>query len=207
MNLAPARLVVLASGGGRSLENLQEQILAGELPARIALVIVSRLEAGARERATRLGLPCLVVGKASHPDPARREDALLGVIHEVRPDWVILAGWLQQMPIPPELEGMVVNIHPALLPAYGGEGCYGSRVHAAVAADAPLLSGCTVHIADEHYDQGPVILQEAVPLPEGADAATIADRVFEAEKRALPEALRLLIEGRAGWNAGELRWS
>ena len=69
------------------------------------------------------------------------------------------------------------------------------------------LSGCTVHIADDQYDHGPVVLQEAVALPDGADAATIAERVFEAEKRALPEALRLLIEGRAGWNDGELNWS
>lgn len=206
MTAVPARIVVLASGGGRTLENLQERIREGDLPARIVLVIVSQAEAGARERAQRLGLPCLVIGRKSHTDDALREKILLGAILEARPDWVVLAGWLQRLPIVAELEGRVLNIHPALLPAYGGQGFYGAKVHAAVADDAPLVSGCTVHLCDDHYDTGPVVLQEAVALAPDDDAEAIAAKVFEAEKRVLPEALRLLIAGRAFWDGEQVDW-
>lgn len=204
--MTPARLVVLASGGGRTLENLQGEIAAGRLPARIELVVASRPDAGVLERARRLGLVHLVVGPRTHPDPEQRQRLLLGAILEARPDWVVLAGWLQLMPIPPELQGRVVNIHPALLPAYGGRGFYGMRVHRAVVADRPPLSGCTVHFADEAYDHGPVLLQDAVPVLPGDDPETLAARVFAAECRALPEALRFLIAGRARYEDGRVLW-
>ncbi|HEX9794204.1 MAG TPA: formyltransferase family protein, partial [Planctomycetota bacterium] len=148
-----------------------------------------------------------VIGPRSHPDHELREKLLLASILEARPDLVVLAGWLQLLPVPPELEGKVVNIHPALLPAYGGAGCYGERVHRAVAADRPPVSGCTVHFADAQYDCGPYILQEAVPVLPGDDAAALAARVFEVEKRVLPEALRLVLGGRAAWHPGGVVWS
>lgn len=202
----PARLVVLAAGGGRTLENLQRQIAAGALDARIVLVIVARADAGAAERARRLELPLLVIGKTTQPDPARRERLLLQSVFEARPDWVVLAGWLSLFPLVPQLAGRVLNIHPALLPDYGGAGFYGRRVHEAVAAAREPCSGCTVHFADSEYDRGPAILQTAVPLAPGDDADAIAAKVFAAELEAYPEALAHLIAGRAALDDGVVRW-
>ncbi|RMH00740.1 MAG: phosphoribosylglycinamide formyltransferase [Planctomycetota bacterium] len=204
---APARLVLLASGGGRSLENLAEHIAAGRLPARIVQVISSRAEAGVVARCRRLGLPCRVIGRASHPDREERDRALVAAIREARPDWVVLAGWLLLLPIPPDLEGRVINIHPALLPGYGGRGFYGHRVHEAVVADRPPASGCTVHFASAEYDRGPILLAEAVPVLPDDDADSLAARVFAAEKRALPEAIGHLIAGRARLEDGVVCWT
>ncbi len=201
-----ARLVVLASGGGRTIENLHQHVLDGRLQARIEVVIVSRGDCGAVARCQRLGLPVLVIGPANQPDRTRRNDLLIGAILEARPDFVVMAGWLQLLPIPAQLEGMVVNIHPALLPAYGGQGMYGHHVHAAVARDRQAVSGCTVHFATEAYDQGPVVLQEAVPLQAGMPPEAIAAAVFEAEKRVYPEALQALIEGHAFLENGVVHW-
>lgn len=205
--MSVARLVVLASGGGRTLENLQQRILDGRLAARIVLVVTARADAGATARAERLGLPCLVIGKQNQPDPERRERLLQQAVLEARPDWVVLAGWLSLFPIPPPLEGRVLNIHPALLPDFGGAGCYGRRVHEAVAAAGAQYSGCTVHFADAAYDRGPVVLQTAVPLAPGDDADAIAAKVFAAECEAYPEALAHLIAGRVRLVDGVVRWS
>ncbi len=202
-----ARLVVMASGGGRSLENLQREILAGRLDAEIVRVVVSRRRLGAVARAEGLGLPWTEIGKESHPRREDRDRALVELWEAHGADWVVLAGWLLLAPVPPAWEGRILNIHPALLPAFGGPGYYGSRVHRAVLAAAPLLSGCTVHFASEAYDQGPTILAEAVPVLPGDDADRLAERVFAAEKRVLPEALRLLIAGRARFQDGTVRWA
>ena len=205
MNSA-ARLVVLASGGGRTLENLQARILAGQLDAQICLVIVSRGDIGAADRARRLHLPLLVVGPRNYPDREKRNDLLIGAILEARPDWVLMAGWLQLLPIPPQLEGMVLNIHPALLPAYGGKGFWGHHVHEAVLKDGVPVSGCSVHFASSEYDQGPVILQTAVTLDGDESADSIAAKVFAAEVEAYPEALELLIDGRLTWHQNQIYW-
>ncbi|MDA1259041.1 MAG: formyltransferase family protein [Planctomycetota bacterium] len=205
--MSPARLVVLASGGGRTLENLQQRIVDGRLDARIVLVVVPRADLGAAERAQRLGLSLLVIGKRNQPDPERRERLLLQAVLEARPDWVVLAGWLSLFAIPPQLEGRVLNIHPALLPDFGGKGYYGRRVHEAVASSGLAYSGCTVHFADAAYDRGPVVLQSAVLLAMEDDADAIAAKVFAAEIEAFPEALAHLIAGRAQWVDGAVRWT
>lgn len=205
--MIPARLVVLASGGGRTLENLQQRILCGELQARIVLVIVSKADLGATRRARDLGLNVLVISRESFPDREGREHRLLGAIHEAEPDLVILAGWLQLLPIPPELEGKVLNIHPALLPAFGGKGYYGQHVHEAVSAAGVGVTGCTVHFATSQYDVGPVVLQAAVSITPGADPDTIASAVFAAECEAYPEALGHLLNGRAQWHDGQVHWA
>jgi phosphoribosylglycinamide formyltransferase-1 len=189
------------------LENLQQRIGAGALPAEIVLVIVSSAASGAAERARRLGLPVLVIGKDHQPDPAQRAQLLQQAVLEARPDWVLLAGWLTLFPIPPQLEGRVLNIHPALLPCYGGAGFYGNRVHEAAARERARISGCTVHFADAAYDRGPVLLQSAVRIPAGAGAEEIAARVFAAEVEAYPEALAHLIAGRARLLDGAVVWT
>lgn len=192
-----ARLAVLVSGGGRSLENLAEVIGRGELDARIALVVSSSREAFALERARRLSLPAVTVLPREHPGPAAYSDAIFKEIEGAQCDVVVLAGFLRLLLVPERWLGRVLNIHPALLPDFGGKGYFGDRVHAAVLESGHSESGCTVHYVTNEYDAGPILLQKRVDVLPGDDVHTLAARVFEAEKQALPEALRLHLSGAA----------
>jgi formyltetrahydrofolate-dependent phosphoribosylglycinamide formyltransferase len=186
---------VLVSGGGRSLENLAEVIARGELHARIALVISDRAGIGALERCARLGIPALVLPHSRlGPDLSARIFEELGARGV---ELCVCAGFLRLLRVPPEWSGRVINIHPALLPAFGGKGFYGDRVHAAVLAAGASESGCTVHYVDDQYDHGETILQRRVPVLAGDDVHALAARVFAEEQRALPEAIRIVLGRRA----------
>lgn len=202
-----SRLVCLASGGGRTIENLHKKIQEGALEAEIALVIASTETAGIVEKCKHLNLDCLIIDKNRYSSTKTYHKVLLSSIFEARHDWIILAGWLQLFPMTPEIEGRAINIHPSLLPAYGGKGFYGNRVHEAVANDKCHTSGCTVHFVTKHYDQGPIIIQEAINIPKDSTSSDIAELVFEAEKRVLPEAINALINERAYWEQGQVYWT
>ena len=124
--------------------------------------------------------------------PKKSGDAVRGFA----PDLVCFAGWLHLLPIPTDFQRKVLNIHPALLPAFGGKGMYGQRVHDAVLASGAKVSGCTVHFADDSYDTGPILIQKCVPVKDGDDADALAARVFEAECEAYAEAIELVASGR-----------
>jgi phosphoribosylglycinamide formyltransferase-1 len=191
----PLRLVVLLSGGGTTLQNFIDQIGAGKLPARIQRVIGSRPDAYGLERARKVGIPTLVVPrKECTPEEFSRR--LAEAIRQARADLVCMAGFLSLWTIPEDYTGRVMNIHPALLPSFGGKGYYGHRVHEAVLAAGCKVSGCTVHFADNVYDHGPIIVQRCVPVLEDDTPDTLAARVFEQECIAYPEAIRLFAEGR-----------
>lgn len=181
-----ARLGVLLSGSGRTLLNLDEAIKGGRLHASIPLVVASRECLGA-ERARALGITTEVIKGNLSPE------RLIGLVRTHRIDLVVLAGYLKLLPIPDELRGRVVNIHPALLPEFGGAGMYGHHVHEAVIRAGRKESGCTVHFCDPEYDRGGIILQRRCPVLEGDTAETLAARVFELECEAYPAALELLI--------------
>lgn len=185
------RLAVLASGGGRSLENLAEKIGAGELDAELALVLVNTPDAGAIARARRLQLELAIVDHRHFATPAEFSAAVFREIDARQIDLVVLAGFLRLLLIPELWRGRVINIHPALLPKFGGKGYYGDRVHAAVLAAGEDVTGCTVHYVTNEYDAGPPLLQRRVPVKPGDDVHTLAARVFEEEKVALPEAIAL----------------
>ena len=185
------RLAVLASGGGRSLENLADKIGAGELDADLALVLVNTPDAGAIARAQRLRLELAVVDHRSFATPSEFSAAVFREIEARQIDLVVLAGFLRLLLIPESWRGRVINIHPALLPKFGGKGYYGDRVHAAVLAAGEDVTGCTVHYVTNEYDAGPPLLQRRVPVKPGDDVHTLAARVFEEEKAALPEAIAL----------------
>ena len=186
---ARPRLAVMISGGGRTLLNLLKHTRSGSLGAEIALVIASSECPGA-EKARDAGLRTLVV-------PGRISAANLeSLLREHRVDWVVLAGYLKLVSVPDSFAGRIVNIHPALLPRHGGPGLYGHRVHEAVLKAGDKVSGCTVHLCDQHYDTGPIILQREVPVLKGDTPETLASRVFEAECSAYPEALQRLLSGR-----------
>lgn len=182
---SPPRLLVMLSGGGRSLDNMLDRIADGSLHATVTGVVASR-ECGGVEIAQRRGIPVRI--EKGDLSPAR----LAELAAEAGVDWVVLAGYLRKVAIPRELEGRVVNIHPALLPKFGGKGMYGHHVHEAVLAAGEQESGCTVHLCDSEYDRGEIVLQERCPVLPGDTPDTLAARVFECEKKAYPEALRRL---------------
>jgi folate-dependent phosphoribosylglycinamide formyltransferase PurN len=132
-------------------------------------------------------------------------EAIFDHCRHAKVDLVVMAGFLKRVTIPADFVHRVVNIHPALIPAFCGEGFYGHRVHEAVLEYGAKLSGCTVHFADNQYDHGPVILQRAVPVLDGDTPEALAARVFEAECEAYPEALRLLASGRVAVEGRRVR--
>lgn len=188
----PLKLAVLISGGGRTLVNLHECIACGELPATIHTVVSSRGDVKGIERAQNLGLDPVVVERASLSDQQFQE----GITRAVEgADLVCMAGFLSLWNIPKHFAGRVINIHPALLPKYGGPGMYGMRVHEAVLKAGETESGCTVHFCDDEYDHGPIILQKRVPVHAGDTPSALAARVFDAECIAYPAAIRKIAGG------------
>ncbi len=192
---SPLRLVALISGGGTTLKNLHGRIAAGDLGAEIVGVIASRPCRGA-EWAVQVGLPCSIIRRADYADAEAFSAAVTEAVDAAAPDLVVLAGYLQLWHFPRSYDDRVMNIHPALLPSFGGRGMWGHHVHAAVLAAGCKVSGCTVHFCDHQYDTGPIIVQRCVEVLEGDTPDTLAARVFEQECIAYPEAVRLFAEGR-----------
>lgn len=190
------RLGVLVSGGGRSLENLVERQRAGTLAGDVVTVLANVTSAFALERARRLGIAAAVVRPRDHDSPAAFARAVFQRLEEHGVDLALMAGYLVRLPLEDSWRGRVLNIHPALLPAFGGHGYYGRRVHEAVRAAGVKVSGCTVHFVDDEYDHGPIILQRTVPVAFEDDLDAIAARVFAAECEAYPEAIDLYAAGR-----------
>jgi len=192
----PLRLGVLVSGGGTTLLNFLEWIRRGELAAEVPLVIASRGDCKGVERARTRGIRCEVIERRAYADLAGFSQAIFRSLHDAQVDLVTLAGFLSLVEIPDDFLGRVMNIHPALIPAFCGHGFYGHHVHEAVLARGCKLSGCTVHFADNHYDQGPIIVQRSVPVLDDDTPDTLAARVFEAECQAYPEAVQLFASAR-----------
>ena len=201
----PMRIAFLLSGGGRTLANLAEQIDRGAVPARIVLVIASRADAYGLKRAGELGLATCVQNPQEHADTAAFSDKVFDAVRRAGAELICLAGWLSLLNIPDDYAQRVVNIHPALLPDFGGKGMYGRHVHEAVLADGRKVSGCTVHFADQTYDTGPIILQRRCEVREDDTPDTLAARVFEQECIAYPEAIRLIADGRVSVEEGRVR--
>ncbi|MBI4581132.1 MAG: phosphoribosylglycinamide formyltransferase [Planctomycetes bacterium] len=186
----------MISGGGRSLQNLIDLIAAGKLNARIAVVISSLSKVQGVERARAAGLPVEIVRRKDHADVASFSQAIVDVLERYGVQLAVQAGWTCLWQLPERWYGRVMNIHPALLPKYGGKGCFGHHVHEAVLAAGDAESGCTVHFANNEYDAGPIILQRRVSVLPGDTPDALAARVFEQECIAYPEAIRLFAEGR-----------
>lgn len=194
----PVRLAVLASGGGSNLQALIDHFHTGTAAAagRVALVVASRAGVGAIDRADRAGIARRVLDRRLLGDAAFA-DALAGALAEHGIDMVVLAGWLQLVPdaVVAAYRGRMLNIHPALLPAFGGQGMYGMRVHRAVLAAGVRISGATVHWVDERYDEGAIIAQWPVPVLRGDTPESLAARVLRVEHRLLPAAIDALLRG------------
>lgn len=192
----PLRLAVLISGGGRTLENIAAAIDAGDLPASVVTVIASREGIFGIERAERLGFPATVVARKAFDDMNAFSAEVWSLIRSVDAELICLAGFLSKLTIPAEFENRVINVHPGLLPSFGGKGMYGHHVHDAVLKAGCKVSGCTVHFCDAEYDTGPIIVQRTCPVLEDDSPDTLAARVFEEECLAFPQAIQLIAEGR-----------
>jgi formyltetrahydrofolate-dependent phosphoribosylglycinamide formyltransferase len=184
------RVAVFASGRGSNLEALFDA-LEGRRDAAVVLVASDRDDAPALDRARRRGVEAAVVDAG---DAA----GMLAALDRAEVDWIVLAGYLKRVPgdVVRRYPSRILNIHPALLPAHGGRGMYGERVHAAVLKAGEKVSGASVHLVDEEYDRGPVVAREEVPVQPGDSPATLAARVLEVEHRLLPAVVIAAAEGR-----------
>lgn len=191
----PIRLAVCVSGGGTTLQNLIDRVADGRSRAEVVQVVASRPGIGAIPRAEAAGLPWTVAGRAGKDLPAFSR-SVFDPIQRAGADLVVLAGFLSLIDIPPEYQGKVLNVHPALVPAFSGRGFHGPAVHRAAIEAGVKVSGCTVHFADASYDTGPIILQRPVSVLDDDTPETLAARVFQAECQALPEAIALYAAGR-----------
>jgi len=196
----PLKLAVLISGSGRTLKNFIDLAADGELPVDIRIVVSSSATAGGLRFAEEAGIATRVVCRGDFPAGAAGDqaygDAIFSASREAAVDYVAMAGFLKLAPVPADFAGRVVNIHPALIPAFCGHGMYGDRVHQAVLDAGVKVTGCTVHFVDNEYDAGPIIWQQPVPVFDDDTADTLAKRVFGAEKEAYPHVLRQLAAGR-----------
>lgn len=198
----PARIAVFASGGGTNLQALLDRFnFAPDSPARVELVIGSRPAIGALQRAEAAG----VAGLALSPQicgPEAFADALLAALEDHSVDLVVLAGYLQLIPlvVVQRFRGRMLNIHPALLPAFGGHGMYGLRVHRAVLDAGARVTGATVHLVDERYDEGRILAQWPVPVLTGDTPESLAARVLQVEHALLPAVIEALVTG-APWRS------
>lgn len=186
-------------GRGSNMEAIARACAAGTIDGRVTVVAGNFAQSPALARARELGLRTVVV-----PSPGKGGDegayavALLAALNAEQVDLVCLAGYMRKVPgrVVRAFAGRMMNTHPALLPAFGGQGMYGLNVHQAAIDAGVKVSGCTVHFVDEHYDTGPIVLQMAVPVEEGDTAESLQRRVLACEHRAYPEAAALFAQGR-----------
>ncbi len=189
---SPARISVLASGGGSNLQALIDHFAGPATSSGAVTFVASEHErAGALDRARAAGIATGVL------DAPRDSDAILSLLETAKTDVLVLAGYLKLVPeaVVRAFRGRLINVHPALLPSFGGPGMYGKRIHAAVLAHGATLTGVTVHFVDEHFDRGPIIAQWPVPVLPGDDAALLAARVLHTEHRLLPLCVAAVASG------------
>jgi len=192
----PLRLGLLISGGGSTMVNIADNIRHRRVSAEIALVISSNPGAAGIERARQMHLPVNVVPRKQYDSVEAFSERIFQLMRVADVDLVVMAGFLSLVQIPDDFRWRVMNIHPALLPAHGGKGMYGKKVHEAVLAAGDGETGCTVHFADNQYDHGPIILQRRCEVRDSDTADTLHERVQAEERIAYPQAIQLFAEGR-----------
>jgi phosphoribosylglycinamide formyltransferase 1 len=195
-NKKTIRLGVLISGGGTTLMNILEYIKAGRLNAEVSVVISSRSTVAGVEKAQNAGLNVKIVRKKDLPDTDEFSRQIAKELDAAKVDLVVQGGWLCFWKIPKKYESRVMNIHPALLPSFGGQGMWGHYVHEAVLAAGCKVSGCSVHFCTNEYDKGPIIVQRTCEVKNDDTADTLAARVFEQECIAYPQAIKLFADGK-----------
>lgn len=194
----PLKIAVLASGEGTNLQAIIDAIKEGRLKAEIKAVISNNSGSGALRRAREEGLFGLHLSHRQFATPEEFNHNLLKILQDREVELIVLAGYMKMLSpkVINAYRNRILNIHPALLPSFGGKGMYGQRVHQAVIDYGVKLTGVTVHIVDEEYDHGPIVLQRAVKVLEGDDPESLSKRVLEVEHKLYPEAIRFFAEER-----------
>ena len=192
----PLRIAGLISGGGSTIANIVQYIGDGQFAAEVVLTICSNSHAGGIERMRGLGVDVEIVARKQFDSTEAFSDTVFSLVRDAKADLICLGGFLSLLRIPDDYTHRVMNIHPALLPSFGGHGIYGHHVHEAVLAAGCKVSGCTVHFADNEYDCGPIIVQRTCAVEEDDTLDTLADRVMAEERIAYPEAINLFAADR-----------
>ena len=192
------KFCVLVSGGGSNLQSLIDHVQAGDIPAELCGVISSREGAYALQRAAQHGIAATVISRKAFDSPQAYDAALLGTIEQWGADFLVLAGYLSILgpSVIRRFPNRIINIHPALLPSFGGKGYYGLNVHKKVLEYGVKVTGATVHFVDEGTDTGPIILQDCLQIRPGETPEELQLRVMEIEHRILPEAVALMAQDR-----------
>jgi len=196
--MAHLRIGVLASGRGSNFEAILTNIKNDNLDASIQVVISNKATAGALEIARQNGIPDIFISKKEFPEQEKFDERLLSVLTDYDVSFVVLAGYLKMLSsfIVRKFKNRILNIHPALLPSFGGKGMYGIHVHQAVLEYGCKVSGVTVHLVDEEYDTGPPVLQRCVPVENDDTPESLAQRVLKVEHKIYTEALQLFAQDR-----------
>ena len=190
------RLAVLLSGSGTTLQNIIDLSEAGTLDAEVVCVVSSRGKAYGLERAANHQIPATAITAKDYPEQDVRNTAIWDYIRPYKADLVVLAGYMSLVTVPEDFANRIINVHPALIPAFCGQGMYGHHVHQAVVDYGAKISGATVHFVDDAYDHGPIILQEAIPVHDNDTADTLAERVQALERKIYPKAIQMIAEER-----------
>ena len=192
------RIGVLASGSGTNLQAIMDGCSRGEIRGRVVVVISNNPKARALDRARLAGIPAVAMHHRAFPDRDTFDAKLVEILHSYEVDLVCLAGFMRVLgpSFIRQFPDRIMNIHPALLPAFGGLGMFGDRVHQTVLDSGVRFSGCTIHFANEAPDGGPIILQAIVPVVDTDTAQSLAERILVEEHRLYPEAVKLFAEGR-----------
>ena len=200
----PLRLGFLASHGGSNMQAILDAIAAGVLPAEPRLAICNNSGARALERAAAAGVPGTHLSGKTHPDPEQLDQAMAAILREQGVNLVVCAGYMRKVgpAVLAAYPRRVVNIHPALLPRFGGPGMYGLRVHQAVLAAGEGETGVTIHLVDDIYDHGAILAQSPVPVLPGDTPESLQARVLETEHVLYPESLRRIAAGEIELDGG-----
>jgi phosphoribosylglycinamide formyltransferase-1 len=201
----PIRLGVLISGGGTTLMNILDYIEKDKLNAEVAVVISSRSTVSGVEKARKAGLDVKIIRRKDYPDIDQFSKRIEEVLVAANVELIVQGGWLCLWKIPSRYKNRVMNIHPALLPSFGGQGMWGHHVHEAVLKAGCKVSGCTVHFCTNEYDKGPIIVQRACEARDDDTPNTLAARVFQQECIAYPQAIQLFADGRLVVENGRVR--
>lgn len=190
------RMLVMLSGGGTTLQNFIDLVEDGELPVTIVGVISSRRDVYGLVRAEKHGIPTTTVARKEFDTWEEFNQDICEAVESYQPDLIAMAGFMSLFRPPERYYGRILNIHPALIPAFCGKGLYGHHVHEAVIRTGVKVTGATVHFADEEYDHGPIIIQKPVEVLDEDTPESLAERVQAVEREIYPEAIRLFVAGR-----------
>ena len=192
------KIAVFVSGGGSNFKAIHHQIQKREIPGEIVLVISNNPNCGAIEYANENSIPIIIINAAQYPNPHTRDEFLIETCLKAEIDLICLAGYMKMLPpaFVKQYENKILNIHPGLLPEFGGKGFFGMRVHEAVINSGKRESGATVHFVDEIYDHGPIILQKKVEVLETDTAESLAARILKLEHELFPEVVKAFCENK-----------